>query len=42
MFQEDKQYTEKINSYVDKVLLYDSKSSESLIARAFYNIQTKE
>jgi TolB-like protein/AraC-like DNA-binding protein/Tfp pilus assembly protein PilF len=38
----DKQYTEKINSYADKALLYDSKSAESLIAKAFYYIQVKE
>jgi len=42
MFQAEKQYTEKINSYADKALLYDSKSAESLIAKAFYYIQTKE
>ncbi len=42
MFQVDKQYTEKINSYADKALLYDSKSDASLTAKAFYYIQTKE
>ncbi len=40
--QLEKQYTEKINSYADKALLYDSKSPESLIAKSFYYIQTKE
>lgn len=40
--QMEKQYTEKINSYADKALLYDSKSAESLIAKSFYYIQTKE
>ena len=40
--QMEKQYTEKINSYADKALLYDSKSAESLIAKAFYYLQTKE
>ena len=40
--QSTKQYTEKINSYADKALLYDSKSAESLIAKAFYYIQVKE
>lgn len=40
--QTEKQYTEKINSYADKALLYDSKSAESLIAKAFYYIQTKD
>ncbi|MDT0642802.1 helix-turn-helix domain-containing protein [Zunongwangia sp. F363] len=42
MFQAEKQFTEKINSYADKALLYDSKSAESLTAKAFYYIQTKE
>jgi TolB-like protein/AraC-like DNA-binding protein/Tfp pilus assembly protein PilF len=42
MFQVEKQYTEKINTYADKALLYDSKSAESLIAKAFYYIQIKE
>lgn len=40
--QMEKQYTEKINSYADKALLYDSKSAESLIAKSFYYIQTNE
>ena len=40
--QSEKQYTEKINSYADKALLYDSKSAEGLIAKAFYYIQAKE
>ncbi|GJM27700.1 MAG: hypothetical protein DHS20C17_03350 [Cyclobacteriaceae bacterium] len=42
MFQTEKQYTDEINSYADKALLYDPKSAESLIAKAFYYIQTKE
>ncbi|MDO1511645.1 helix-turn-helix domain-containing protein [Maribacter confluentis] len=42
MSQREKQYTEKINSYADKALLYDSKSAEGLVAKAFYYIQTKE
>lgn len=42
MFQTEKQYTEEINSYSDKALLYDSKSAESLTAKAFYYIQTGE
>jgi TolB-like protein/class 3 adenylate cyclase len=42
MSQLEKQYTEKINSYADQALLYDSKAAESLIAKAFYYIQTKE
>ncbi|MEM6377247.1 MAG: helix-turn-helix domain-containing protein [Bacteroidota bacterium] len=40
--QLEKQYTEKINIYADKALLYDSKSAASLIAKAFYYVQTKE
>lgn len=40
--QIEKQYTEKININADKALLYDSKSAESLVAKAFYYIQTKE
>jgi Tfp pilus assembly protein PilF len=42
MFQVEKQYTEKINKAADKALLYDSKSAESLIAKAFYYIQIKD
>ncbi len=42
MSKTDKQYTEKINNYADKALLYDSKSAQSLNAKAFYYIQTKE
>lgn len=42
MFQVEKQYTEKINTYADKALLYDPKSASSLIAKAFYYVQTKE
>lgn len=34
--QANKQYTENINSYSDKALLYDSKSAESLISKALY------
>lgn len=42
MSQIEKQYTEKINIYADKALLYDSKSASSLIAKAFYYIQTED
>lgn len=41
-YQKQKQYTERINSFADKALLYDSKSAESLIAKALYYIQTGE
>lgn len=42
MYQAEKQYTEEINSYADKALLYDPTSDASLIAKAFYYVQTKE
>jgi len=42
MSQIEKQYTEKINIYADKAMLYDSKSAASLIAKAFYYVQTKD
>ena len=42
MYLKQKQYTEQINSFADKALLYDSKSAESLIAKALYYIQTGE
>ncbi|HPG08351.1 MAG TPA: helix-turn-helix domain-containing protein [Saprospiraceae bacterium] len=42
MFQADKKYTDQINAYADKALLYDPKSAESLTAKAFYYIQIKE
>lgn len=40
--QAKKQYTEVINNYADKALLYDSKSAESLIAKALYYINIGE
>ncbi len=40
--QKQKQYTEQINNFADKALLYDSKSAESLIAKALYYMQNKE
>lgn len=42
MKQAEKQDTELINSYADQALLYDPKSDASLIAKAFYYIQTKD
>lgn len=42
MFHSEKHYTEKINAYADKALLLDSKSAESLTAKAFYYIQSEE
>ena len=35
-------YTELINNNADKALLYDSKSAESLIAKALYYMNNKE
>ncbi|MBT32807.1 MAG: AraC family transcriptional regulator [Thalassobius sp.] len=40
--KEQKQYTEQINNYSDKALLYDSKSAESLVAKALYYLHIKE
>jgi len=40
--QANKQYTEDINNFSDKALLYDSKSAESLIAKALYYMQIEE
>jgi TolB-like protein/AraC-like DNA-binding protein len=42
VYQKQKQYTEIINNYSDKALLYDSKSSTSLIAKALYYLNNKE
>ncbi len=42
VYQKQKQHTERINTYADKALLYDSKSAESLIAKAMYYMQTEE
>lgn len=40
--QTEKQYTDIINNYADKALLYDSKSAESLIAKALYYLNINE
>jgi len=40
--QVEKRYTDIINNNADKALLYDSKSDESLIAKALYYINNKE
>ncbi|SMO81498.1 TolB amino-terminal domain-containing protein [Saccharicrinis carchari] len=42
MYQKQKNYTEQINSFADKALLYDSKSAESLMAKALYYLQIEE
>ena len=41
-YQKQKQYTEQINTYADKALLYDSKSAESLMSKALYYIHIGE
>jgi len=40
--QDEKRYTDIINNKADKALLYDSKSAESLIAKALYYINVNE
>ena len=40
--QKQKHYTERINNYADKALLFDSRSAESLIAKALYYLQIEE
>jgi TolB-like protein/Tfp pilus assembly protein PilF len=42
IFQKQKQYTDLINNYADKALLYDSKSDISLISKALYYMHTEE
>jgi TolB-like protein/AraC-like DNA-binding protein/Tfp pilus assembly protein PilF len=42
IFQAEKQYTDQINNYADKALLYDSRMAESLLAKAFYYMHTNE
>ena len=42
VYKKQKQYTEEINTYSDKALLFDSKSAESLIAKALYYMQTED
>jgi TolB-like protein/class 3 adenylate cyclase/Tfp pilus assembly protein PilF len=40
--QAEKQFSEKINQYADKALLYDPQSPQSLIAKAIYYLQKEE
>ena len=42
VYQTEKKYTETINNYADKALLYDAKSPESLIAKALYYMLNEE
>jgi len=42
ILQKQKQYSEQINNYADKALLYDSKSDISLIAKALYYMYNEE
>ncbi|AYN69732.1 helix-turn-helix domain-containing protein [Euzebyella marina] len=40
LFKKEKQFTEEINKNADKALLYDSKLTESLVAKALYYMHT--
>ena len=42
IFQNEKKYTELLNNYADKALLYDSKSDVCLISKALYYMHTEE
>lgn len=42
LYQTEKKYTDTINNYADKALLYDAKSDESLIAKALFYLNTKQ
>ncbi|WP_396636372.1 helix-turn-helix domain-containing protein [Maribacter sp. R77961] len=42
IFQKQKRYTDLINNYADKALLYDSKNDVSLISKALYYMHTEE
>lgn len=42
IFQIDQQYSDLINNYADKALLYDPSSPVSLLAKAFYYMHTKD
>lgn len=42
LWKEEKEYTELINNYADKALLFDAKLTESLIAKALYYIQVEK
>ncbi len=40
LYQAEKKYTDQINTYADKALLYDSQLAQSLIAKALYFMDT--
>src|SRR6056297_441394 len=42
LYQTDKRYTDEINTYADKALLYDPRSDVSLLAKAFYYMHVEE
>lgn len=42
LYRKEKKHTEQINNYADKALLYDSKSTECLIAKGLYYIHSQE
>ena len=42
LHQTEKKYTDLINNYADKALLYDPRSDVSLLAKAFYYMHTED
>ncbi|AXG71790.1 HTH-type transcriptional activator RhaS [Kordia sp. SMS9] len=42
VYQREKKYTNELNENADKALLYDSKSDQSLIAKALYYVNNRE
>ena len=42
IFQAEKKYTEEINTYADKALLFDSQLPQSLVAKALYYMANEE
>ncbi len=42
LYKADKKYISELNNFADKALLYDSKSAESLMAKALYYINVNE
>ncbi len=42
LYQADKKYSDSINTYADKALLYDPKLAQSLVAKAFFYMHSKE
>jgi TolB-like protein/AraC-like DNA-binding protein/Tfp pilus assembly protein PilF len=42
MYQAEKQYSDLVNAYADKALLYDPELAQSLVAKAVYYLGTQE